>query len=130
MNCIICNNELKGKQKMFCTTKCKNQSTNNKNQNYLAQQKRGLERKVYLINLLGGCCAKCGYNKNIAAFEFHHNDPSKKEGQLDMRKLSNSSMEWIMKEVEKCQLLCSNCHKEHHSPDSDMILVLEKLKKD
>lgn len=37
-----------------------------------------------------------------------------------MRKLSNTSMIKLMEEVEKCELLCSNCHRELHFPDLEM----------
>jgi hypothetical protein len=87
---------------------------------YEYQKLRGLKRKVELIELKGGCCEKCGYDKNIAAFDFHHKDPSQKSYQLDMRKLSNTSMINLMEEVEKCSLLCANCHREFHSPDLEM----------
>ena len=96
-----------------------------KNRNdYKYQKLRGLTRKLYLINLRGGKCEKCPYNKNLAALDFHHKDPTKKESRLDMRHLSNSTMERIMKEFDKCLVLCANCHREEHSPD----LSLEKLK--
>jgi hypothetical protein len=84
---------------------------------YEYQKLRGLKRKLELIELKGGCCKECGYNKNIASFEFHHRDPRQKEYQLDVRKLSNTSMIKLMSEVEKCDLLCANCHRELHSPD-------------
>jgi hypothetical protein len=84
---------------------------------YEYQKLRGLKRKVYLIDLRGGFCERCKYNKNISALDFHHKDPSAKDGQLDMRTLSNSTMEWIMKEFEKCEILCANCHRECHSPE-------------
>jgi hypothetical protein len=87
---------------------------------YYYQKLRGLKRKLELIELNGGCCKKCGYNKNIASFEFHHRDPTQKEYQLDLRKLSNTSMVKLMSEVEKCDLLCANCHREVHSPDLNM----------
>lgn len=82
---------------------------------YEAQKKRGLERKIYFINQLGGCCSKCGYKHNIAALEFHHVNPEEKEFQIDMRKLSNTSMDKLQKEINKCILLCANCHREEHN---------------
>jgi len=84
---------------------------------YSYQKKRAIKRKLYLIDLRGSCCEICGYNKNLAALEFHHKKPGEKESQLDMRKLSNSSMDWIMKEFEKCKVVCANCHREVHNPN-------------
>lgn len=96
-----------------------------KNRNtYEYQKLRGLTRKLYLIDLRGGCCERCGYNNNLAALDFHHLNPNEKENQLDVRKLSNSSMDWIMKEFNKCLVLCANCHREEHSPN----LIIEKVR--
>lgn len=92
---------------------------------YDYQKIRALERKLYLIDLRGGKCEVCGYCKNLAAFDFHHKDPSKKEHQLDTRKLSNSSMEWILNEFEKCLVVCANCHREEHNPD----LIISEVRK-
>lgn len=83
---------------------------------YEVQQHRAWSRKLELIALLGGKCCRCGYDKNIAALEFHHEDPEKKEFQLDARHLSNTSMTRILEEAKKCILVCSNCHKEIHYP--------------
>jgi len=96
---------------------------------YEYQKIRGLKRKLHLIDLRGGCCEKCGYKKNLACFEFHHKNPDEKENQLDVRKLSNSSMKWIMKEFEKCEVVCANCHRETHNPDllvDDVRILLEQ----
>lgn len=90
---------------------------------YEYQKLRGLKRKFELIEQRGGCCERCGYNKNIAGFDFHHKDPTQKEFKLDIRKLSNSSMKVLMKEVDKCELLCANCHREEHNPDLEMSKV-------
>jgi hypothetical protein len=95
---------------------------------YEYQKLRGLKRKLHLIEIRGGCCEICGYNKNISAFEFHHRDPNDKEHQLDIRKLSNSSMSWVMKEFSKCDLLCSNCHREIHSPHLGLDEVKNSIK--
>ncbi|TXG85728.1 MAG: hypothetical protein E6R13_01730, partial [Spirochaetes bacterium] len=54
---------------------------------YEYQKLRGLKRKIELIELKGGCCERCGYNKNVAAFDFHHKNPEQKDYQLDMRRL-------------------------------------------
>lgn len=96
---------------------------------YNYQKLRGLKRKLYLIELRGGKCEMCGYKKNISAIEFHHIDPTIKDSNLDMRKLSNSSMEFILSEFEKCLVLCANCHREIHHSDLENIELTEKLKK-
>jgi hypothetical protein len=113
-HCIVCNNELQGLQKKFCSTKCK--SKKHQNNSYNKQQERGLKRKIVLIGLCGGECQKCGYNKNYAAIEFHHRNASDKSFQLDMRSLSNRSLKVILEEIQKCDLLCANCHREIHHP--------------
>lgn len=57
-------------------------------------------------------CAKCGYSKCLAALEFHHLDGSTKESTIS--NLRNRSEEVLKLEVEKCVLLCANCHREAH----------------
>ena len=57
-------------------------------------------------------CAICGYSRYHKALDFHHIDPSCKEG--DVSKLVESSFERAMKEAEKCVLLCRVCHMEFH----------------
>lgn len=96
---------------------------------YFYQTVRALKRKLYLVDLRGGKCEGCGYKKNLAALDFHHKDPKTKSGQLDARRLSNSTMEWILSEFEKCLVLCSNCHREEHHPDSDIENIRDEVKK-
>jgi len=114
--CKNCQAELKGSRRLYCSRVCKNTQGNQKFNSYPSQQKRGKERKLNLIKMKGGCCELCGYSKNMAALQFHHEDPTKKEGGLDARKLSNSTWEWCISEVKKCKLLCANCHLETHNP--------------
>ena len=118
MNCLLCNKKLSGRQTKWCSNKCKNQLSNNKHQDYEAQKKRAIERKLKLVHISGGCCSKCGYNNNLAALEFHHIDPSKKNFKLDARKLSNCTWNKILEEFNKCKLLCSNCHAEIHEKNT------------
>lgn len=118
--CIICSLQLKGLQTMFCSKECK--SKHHKKSNYQSQQKRGIQRKVELIKLKNYKCNRCGYNKNIAALDFHHIDPTTKIIPLDIRTLSTTSYEDILKEADKCILLCSNCHRELHHNDDKYLL--------
>ncbi len=77
-------------------------------------KKRRTERKIKLVNMFGGKCQKCGYNKCMAALQFHHRDPSIKEFMLNVNWLATKSWEKVVLEAKKCDLLCSNCHLEFH----------------
>lgn len=64
-------------------------------------------------------CARCGYDKCFAALEFHHKNPAKRDfylGNIICGKYSfnQKQLEKVLKELEKCELLCSCCHKEEH----------------
>jgi len=80
------------------------------NSNVLAKQRL---LKKQCIEYKGGHCEKCGYNKCISALEFHHIDPSQKE--FIISTLQRYSFEHMKKELDKCILVCSNCHREIHS---------------
>ena len=71
------------------------------------------KRKVKLVKLKEGKCLICGYSKCIGALDFHHRDPKEKDFQLNNRALGRK-WEVILKEAEKCDLLCANCHREFH----------------
>jgi hypothetical protein len=71
------------------------------------------EMKVNCVNLKGGKCQICGYAKYVGSMDFHHLDPSKKEYSIgDLRAYS---MKKIKKELDKCILVCRNCHGEIHA---------------
>ena len=46
---------------------------------------RGRQKKIDLVNMMGGKCLDCGYNKNYSAMEFHHLDPSIKDPDFKSR---------------------------------------------
>lgn len=74
-------------------------------------------RRAHLIKTLGGKCVVCliKYNGNNACiFDFHHRDPSEKEFSINMSTLSRKSLKDVLKELNKCSLLCSNCHRLLH----------------
>lgn len=114
--CVVCNSMLSGRQRRFCSRRCKNADTNNRHQSYLAQSTRGSRRKQELLEQAGGRCTRCGYDRNLAALTWHHLDPATKGFSLDVRSLSNRSHEQIQQEVLKCIVLCANCHAETHFP--------------
>lgn len=57
-------------------------------------------------------CNRCSEN-HISCLDFHHKDPSKKDGLLN-EIIKGCSWKRIMKEVSKCEVLCSNCHRKEH----------------
>jgi len=116
VKCLNCGKNLNGRQTKYCSRQCKNICLNQTHQSYEAQKKRGRERKLQLIDMMGKKCNKCGYGKNFAALEFHHLNPKTKMYPLDLRSLSNRKWEEILHEAKKCILLCSNCHSELHNP--------------
>ena len=82
--------------------------------NYENQKLRGLKRKYEAVLARGGQCEICGYNHNIAALDFHHLNPSEKEFQLDTRHFANNTLNKLENELNKCILVCANCHREIH----------------
>lgn len=78
----------------------------------LEDLKRVRSYKERAVQEFGGQCVRCGYDKCIAALEFHHTDPIQKDP--DFRKMRNWSFERNRAEFEKCELLCANCHREVH----------------
>lgn len=69
--------------------------------------------KIRAIQYKGGSCVSCGYSRCAASLTFHHMDPSKKDFQIS----GNHTRSWItiQRELDKCVLLCRNCHGELHA---------------
>lgn len=68
--------------------------------------------KETLVTYKGGKCEECGYSKSMRALQFHHTDPTQKDFGIGKRTVSDLNK--IFKELDKCRLLCSNCHLEEH----------------
>ena len=84
----------------------------NKQDLYKKQVERWIGIKKKAIEYKGGCCQRCGYNTYYGAIQFHHRDPTKKE--VSWTKLRLRSWEKITFELDKCDILCANCHAEVH----------------
>ena len=91
--------------------RCKN-CHNDKQKEYV----KSLKRKAVLFK--GGKCKQCGYCKNLAALDFHHIDSTQK----DENWITARHWGWkrLKKELEKCDLVCRNCHAEIHYPGHKM----------
>lgn len=78
-----------------------------------AVAKRRKTLKTRAIEYLGGKCFYCGYKRSYAALDFHHVDESSKRFGLSQDGLTRS---WKRTQVEldKCILVCANCHREIH----------------
>lgn len=70
--------------------------------------------KQWALEYKGCVCSKCGYNKCSAALDFHHVDMNEKEFNLSARDIK-FDWEAIKKELDKCIVLCANCHREIHN---------------
>ena len=68
-------------------------------------------KKEKLVEMFGGKCCICGYNKYVGALDFHHQKKKKKEFALSVKGLCYS-WESIVQEAKKCVVLCKNCHTE------------------
>lgn len=67
-----------------------------------------------LASYIGGIkCNKCGFtHSTFAPFDFHHIDPSTKD--VSISDAINRSWNNLVKEVDKCILLCATCHRLEH----------------
>ena len=66
-----------------------------------------------MVEYKGGSCVICGYNHYMGALEFHHLNPKEKDFNLSHMKKYTFD-EKIKNELDKCILVCSNCHREIH----------------
>ena len=79
-----------------------------------AVSKRRRKIKLMAIEYKGGKCSKCGYDKCPDALDFHHVDESQKEFNLSHNGHCRA-WETVKKELDKCILVCANCHREIHA---------------
>ena len=99
-DCVVCGGKhhLKGNLCRYCTNK-------------IARWRL----KLAMVKAKGGKCERCGWSGDPVAFDFHHLDPALKEVSLNMSTQSRVAM---LKELEKCILLCTRCHRLEHSTET------------
>lgn len=97
--CLVENCDKKHRVNGYCSTHC---------QGY----KRGVRRKE-LVEHLGAKCSMCQNEFPYYVYDFHHEDPSQKDFEVSDR-VAGYTLDILYKEVDKCVLLCSNCHRIRH----------------
>ena len=80
-------------------------------------KERYWETKRKAVNYLGGECMRCHLKtKYVEVYDFHHRNPENKDFSISKNNLGFNS---IRSELDKCDLLCANCHRiTHYTPDA------------
>lgn len=95
-----------------CSESCVryHRSEKRRRDNAQTTKRRLHEQKLILVEMAGGKCARCGYDKIPRILHFHHLDDGVKDFNIgDMKGFSRK-----VEEIRKCELLCPNCHAETH----------------
>jgi hypothetical protein len=93
---------------------CKKHYAENK-QAYLDRNKRKLDAIVEFLDEFKATasCEKCGED-HPATLDFHHRDPNEKEYNIGAMVSRVASIDTVRREIAKCMVLCSNCHRKLH----------------
>ena len=75
-----------------------------------AAKARRTARKLECVSYLGGSCSRCGYSRSAHALTFHHRNRDEKE--YGVATILDYSPENLRKELDRCELVCFNCHME------------------
>lgn len=86
------------------------------------ERDRYREKKDF-INSQKTKCEKCGETR-VYVLDFHHRD--KKEKDFTIGKLNKGSLEILQQEIDKCSVLCANCHREFHYLESSKGITIEE----
>ncbi len=89
-----------------------NQSSRNNECSTCRSKERRIKNKADALQYKGEKCQICGYDKCKQALEFHHLDPNTKE--ILISNNWDKSLELLKSELDKCILVCANCHREIH----------------
>lgn len=79
------------------------------------QRRYASNKQTIAVYKLRRGCSECGYSICADALEFHHTNPSNKEMELSVAQIMKEGWDNAMDEIEKCVILCSNCHREREA---------------
>ena len=89
--------------------------------------KRRRNFKSQCLEYKGSECSICGYNKCEAALDFHHLDSTQKDFTISKARVCSFN-EKVKLELDKCILLCANCHRELHFNEVEVINYIPEIK--
>lgn len=72
------------------------------------------------VNTFKTKCCRCGYKKNKSALEFHHPNDDKEFTINTLARRALANKQRLLNEINKCEVLCANCHREEHNPQLNM----------
>ena len=81
------------------------------------------KKKKSFVNQQKEVCAKCGENR-FYVLDFHHKDKEEKE--FTIGRLKKGSLSVIQDEIDKCVVLCANCHREFHFLEAQENMTIEE----
>ena len=88
----------------------RNHYKQNKSQYIVRSMRANRARRKYLQQLKSRPCADCGVQYPYYVMDFDHREGEEKL--FEMNRISYVSMSALKKEIEKCDLVCANCHRE------------------
>lgn len=104
-NCELCDNNIpvkfRKKERKYCGT--------------CTTAIRRYKIKLKALTYLGGKCVECEYDENISCLDFHHINPNDKVHNLGANIITTKKWVEIERELNKCIILCANCHRKKHS---------------
>jgi hypothetical protein len=83
-------------------------------------------KRIICLDNFNWECNRCKKKVDIYDFDFHHIDPNEKE--FEINRLRNFCIEKILKELDKCILVCSDCHNKIHEEENGISDRLERAR--
>lgn len=102
------------------------EQTKEKRKLYLRDAVKSYVRRLkeQAVSYKGGKCQICGYNRYNGSLDFHHIDESQKDFSISGKSIS---FQRLKPELDKCILVCSNCHREIHGGLIDVLKMVAPL---
>jgi len=132
-NCPLCDKDqpetefaFRSKKEGTRTSHCKACHRLKSKSHYLANRGKYIEKskkrnkeqtkltKEYMLSIKSAGCSKCN-EKDPCCLDFHHTDPSNKVDAVANLVRGRFSIEKIQHEIDKCVLVCANCHRKLHA---------------
>ena len=98
----------------FLETKKKWYAKNRAKHNEYHRKVRERNEKFIENYKLSNGCKSCGYKEYTVALDLHHRNPAEKSFSLARGTNNLHSLETLQREINKCDVLCANCHRVHH----------------